>query len=196
MTSTISFSTFGILSGGKLDVAETPAQVVASIPFEHCWAYVLPENTTYSDFCGTLTDAGVGDVGLFHVQVNETMGIALVGVQSTEELAALKTASITVNGKQVVASGVIAFDDRLLSVCISGLEATSYEEATRNIYQALHPHGNILDITFAQTGITTDSRATVIINPHSDVFFPELLRIGRNKATLTSSQINEDDCTI
>ncbi|KAJ1909677.1 hypothetical protein LPJ71_003443, partial [Coemansia sp. S17] len=191
---TISFSTFSVVSGGKLDLAEPPARVVAAIPFEHCCVFVIPAKTTHCVFSTALSNAGVSDIKLFYALVNEADGVALVGVQSAEELAMLKKATFLVRGVQVTASRAIAFNDRLLSVHISRLEATSYENSTRNIYQALHPFGDVLDITFSQTGKVTDACALVVLTTRSDEDFPSQLRIGKNKAAISSSMIIEEDC--
>ncbi|KAJ2873957.1 hypothetical protein GGH93_002809 [Coemansia aciculifera] len=185
-----------VLSGCELDLTEYPARVVAAIPFEHCCAFDLPANTTRYDFCTILSNAEVGDIGLFHVLVNENTGIALVGVQSAKALAVLKKATISVRYKQVAARRAIAFNDRLLSIHISLLEAASYEDTTRNIYNALHPFGDVLDIAFSQTGITTDACATAIFTLRNDEGLPSQLRIGKNMATISSSKIIEDNCRV
>ncbi|KAJ2754948.1 hypothetical protein GGI19_002034 [Coemansia pectinata] len=276
---TIRFSTFSVLSGGALDLAEKPAWVVAAIPYEYYCAYALPGKVSYDDFCTMLSSSGidginlfhvlpnvgvsigivgvqsseelailkkhtlcirrqslvtkrvipfkdslldvsispleaassevntkniaqalrpfeVGDIGLFHVLVNENTGIALVGVQSAKALAVLKKANISVRYKQVAARRAIAFNDRLLSVHISLLEAASYEDTTRNIYNALQPFGDVLDIAFSQTGITTDACATAIFTLRNDEGLPSQLRIGKNMATISSSKIIEDNCRV
>ncbi|KAJ2048976.1 hypothetical protein GGI08_005852 [Coemansia sp. S2] len=173
-----------------------PARVVTPNPFEYSCAFDLPTKTTRYNFCSALSYAGIGDISLFHVLVNENTGIALVGVRSAEDLAILKKATFTVKDITVAARRVIAFNSRLLRVHISLLEVASYEDATKNIFSALHPFGDILDTVFSQMGITTDACATVILTSRYDVDLPSQLQIGKNMATVSSSKIIEDHCKV
>ncbi|KAJ2450148.1 hypothetical protein GGF42_004561 [Coemansia sp. RSA 2424] len=191
-----SFSTFGILAGGELNLKEPPIQFIANNPYEYCCAFVVPMGTSFREFSSMIYKADISDISSFNLLLNSFTGVGLVGVQSAEEMAILKESTIVLKGKAYQAQEVVDYRDSFVGVSVCRLDAASYEVKTKNIAAALSPFGEVRDIVFTRWGSVTDSRASIILDLKPDKHLPEKLQIGRNIVDVSSKRIAPYSCHV
>ncbi|KAJ2505713.1 hypothetical protein IWW47_001925 [Coemansia sp. RSA 2052] len=102
--------------------------------------------------------------GLIQIHLPKDAQLASISINPDKNFVVLKVVTIKLNGQILPRRCIIAFKESLTKVYITRLDATSFEELTKEITTMLTPYGTILDITFKASGNFLTGKVQVLMD--------------------------------